>query len=287
MAQPAVELLVLRGVGVLHADDDAQAFGEPHLGIAPPELLEKLQGVRGEVVGLGRRQAEIRLAQPAFGQHGQAGGAIDQDEVVGLACLGQEGANGQPQQGLLPALRNLALEQRQMPAAQHQVDRARIVHVGNAGDDERAPVRGLRLQDEGDEIVDKGPALALDGRQPLRGDQHRADAGVRIGIDDQHPLGMMGGQRLGQREHEARLADAALGVHDGYGIAHAEPRAPIAARTPAPPGHTMAQPRIICGRGPAKATLAKNASPTPDRRIKLRLRPQTALDLHAQECRSC
>src|SRR5947208_2780053 len=68
MSQPTVELLVLRRVRILHADDDAQAFGEPHLGVPPPELLEELQSMRRQVVGLGRRQAEVRFAQPALGQ---------------------------------------------------------------------------------------------------------------------------------------------------------------------------------------------------------------------------
>ena len=43
VAQPAGELLVLRRVHILHADDDAQALRERHLGVALPELLQELQ----------------------------------------------------------------------------------------------------------------------------------------------------------------------------------------------------------------------------------------------------
>ena len=128
---------------------------------------------------------------------------------------------------------------------------------------------GARLQDDGDEIVDEGAALALDGRQPVRRYQHGADAGVGIRVDDQHLLAVVGRQRLGQREDKARLADAALRIHDGNGIAHAEPRAPIAARTPAPPGETMAQPRIICGRVSAKRAPREKCISNPARANQL------------------
>ena len=72
-------------VVVLHADDDAQAVGKAHVGIALAELAEELQAVGGDVVGLGGRQIEIHLAQPALGQNRKPRRAVDQHEIVGAA----------------------------------------------------------------------------------------------------------------------------------------------------------------------------------------------------------
>ena len=222
MAQPAVELLVLRRLRVFHADDDPQIFRKPHLRVALAELLEELQAARRQVVGLGGRQAEVRLAQPALGQHREPRRAVDQDQVVDLARLGEKSANALAQVGLAVAFGYLALEQRQMAAAQQQFNGARIVDVGNPADSERPPVHGRPLQHGGDEIIDEGAVLRLHRRQPVARQQHRAEARVRIGVDDQHLLVVMRGQRLRQRENEGGLAHSPLGIHHGDAVTHVQ-----------------------------------------------------------------
>ena len=123
--------------------------------------------------------------------------------------------------------------------------------------------------------------------QPVRRHQHGADAGVGIGVDDQHPLAVVGGQRLGQREDERRFSDAALGVHYGNGIAHA--------KTVGPPDRCSNFPHRKHHNGATKDNLwptyskgcaSSGASPTPARK-SASLPPTKCPDLHAQECRSC
>ena len=80
-------------------------------------------------------------------------------------------------------------------------------------------------------IIDEGAAAGLDGLQLLLAHQHVADAGLGVGVDHEDLLAVVVGQRLGQRQDERRLADAALGVHDGDGIAHPEPLEPVARTT--------------------------------------------------------
>ena len=56
--------------------------------------------------------------------------------------------------------------------------------------------------------------------QRLLPHQHVADAGLGVGVDDENAPAVVVGQGLGEGEHKRRLANAALGVHDGDGVAH-------------------------------------------------------------------
>ena len=69
LGEPTVILVVGRRTLVLHVDDDAEVLGEAHLRVQLPEAVEHVETAHRDVVGLGRRNVEIRLAQPALGQH--------------------------------------------------------------------------------------------------------------------------------------------------------------------------------------------------------------------------
>ena len=68
-------------------------------------------------------------------------------------------------------------------------------------------------------------ALQLQAVQVAGRHQHEADAGLRIGVDDQHVLAELGRERFGERKHQRGFAHAALGIHHGNRIAHDPPPA--------------------------------------------------------------
>src|SRR5262245_55315399 len=66
------------------------------------------------------------------------------------------------------------------------------------------------------------------------GQEHGADARLRVRIDDENVLAEHGRERFGKREHERGFAHTTLGVHDGYGVTHSPPppiRVPSEERT--------------------------------------------------------
>jgi hypothetical protein len=98
---------------------------------------------------------------------------------------------------LQASLGHLALEQREVAAARHQVHRAGVVDIRHAGGQERNPWQGFVLQYRGNQVVDDRAALSLESLHPIRPHQHIADAGMRVRVNDQHALAVAGGKRFG------------------------------------------------------------------------------------------
>jgi hypothetical protein len=90
------------------------------------------------------------------------------------------------------------------------------------------------VQHRRDQVVDEGAAARLHRFEQLLAHQHVADAGLGVGVDYEHLLAVIVGQRLGERQHQGGLADPALGVHDGYGVAHARAPSSWSPARPAP-----------------------------------------------------
>ena len=58
--------------------------------------------------------------------------------------------------------------------------------------------------------------------------QHAGDGRLRVAVDDEHVLAMIGRKRLRQRQHHRGFADAAFGVHHGDRITHGLVETPLA-----------------------------------------------------------
>ena len=221
LVEPALVVGLHRRLRVPHIDDHAEVLGKPHLRVEALEAAEHLQAAGGHVVGLGRREMEVGLAQPGLGQHGQPRRAVDQDHVEHAAHMVEQRADAGAQARVQALLGDLALEQGELHVAGDQVDGARLVHVRDAADHEARPVHRHVVEDARHQQVDDGQTVRLQPVQVGRRQQHGADAGLRVRIDDQHVLAEHGRQRLGHREHQRGFAHAALGVHHGYGVTHA------------------------------------------------------------------
>ena len=224
LAQPALVLLILERVDVLHADDDAQALGETHVRVA---LAELRRGTAGRAwrcsrawsaTGRNRPRAASTPSAPTAPARCRSARSRRRRAPRSGTC-GSHGAAA-PRGRSLETSRSNSV--RWPPPGSRSIERHRRRRRRPLDTNVR-PARGRRLAARGDQVVDDGAPLLLDRLQPVAAHQHGADAGVGIGVDHQHLLAVVGRQRLGERQDERRLADAALGVHDRDGVAHASP----------------------------------------------------------------
>jgi hypothetical protein len=175
---------VNRRLHILHVDDDAKVLGKAHFRIEALETPKHFEAAGRNVIRLGRREVEIGLAQPGFRQDGQPRWAVDQDDIEHAAHMAEQRADAVAQAAMQAFFGHFAFEQGKLHVAGDEVDGARLVHIGDAAHHEARPVHRHVVEHARHQQVDDGQAIGLQAVQIGGREQHCADAGLRIGIDD-------------------------------------------------------------------------------------------------------